>query len=70
MQKSTLAAHAYRGEQSLMDAVLDAAELMPQYIQVTDDGLLVPQPGRARARPSPTAGATSPSSPKALLERR
>jgi hypothetical protein len=35
---TTLAAHAYRGERDLMDAVLEAVELMPHYIKDTDDG--------------------------------
>jgi hypothetical protein len=45
---TTLAAHAYRGEQDLMDAVLDAVDLMPQYVQETDEGLLVPNPVEPR----------------------
>jgi hypothetical protein len=45
---TTLAAHAYRGEQNLMDAVLDAVELMPHYIQETDEGLLVANPVEPR----------------------
>jgi hypothetical protein len=45
---TTLAAHAYRGEQNLMDAVLDAVELMPQYIQETDEGPLVANPVEPR----------------------
>jgi hypothetical protein len=45
---TTLAAHAYRGEQDLMAAVLDAVELMPAYIEETDDGPLVPNPVEPR----------------------
>jgi hypothetical protein len=45
---TTLAAHAYRGEQNLFDAVLEAVELMPSYIQETDEGLLVPNPVEPR----------------------
>jgi hypothetical protein len=45
---TTLAAHAYRGEQDLMSAVLDAVELMPACIEETDDGPLVPNPVEPR----------------------
>jgi len=45
---TTLAAHAYRGEQNLYDAVLEAVELMPQYVQRSRDGLLVPNPVEPR----------------------
>jgi len=45
---TTLAAHAYRGERELYDAVLQAVELMPQYVQESRDGLLVPNPVEPR----------------------
>ena len=45
---TTLAAHAYRGEQELMEAVLDTVELMPTYIQDTEDGPLVSNPVEPR----------------------
>jgi hypothetical protein len=45
---TTLAAHAYRGEQDLMDAVLEAVELMPHYIKDTDDGPQVLNPVEPR----------------------
>jgi hypothetical protein len=45
---TTLAAYAYRGEQDLMDAVLDAVELMPGYILDTDDGPQVLNPVEPR----------------------
>jgi hypothetical protein len=45
---TTLAAHAYRGEQNLYDAVLEAVELMPQYVQESPGGVLVPNPVEPR----------------------
>lgn len=45
---TTLAAHAYRGEQNLYDAVLQAVELMPDYVQNGATGLLVPNPVEPR----------------------
>jgi hypothetical protein len=45
---TTLAAHAYRGEQDLYDAVLEAVELMPQYVQESPGGVMVPNPVEPR----------------------
>lgn len=45
---TTLAAHAYRGERELYDAVLEAVELMPQYIENTREGFSVPNPVEPR----------------------
>jgi hypothetical protein len=45
---TTLAGHAYRGDQVLMDAVLEAVELMPDYIKDTDDGPQVLNPVEPR----------------------
>jgi hypothetical protein len=45
---TTLAAHAYRGEEDLYDAVLNAAREMPQFVQRTDNGLWVPNPVEPR----------------------
>jgi hypothetical protein len=45
---TTLAAHAYRGERDLYEAVLETVELMPQYVQHTADGLLVANPVEPR----------------------
>lgn len=45
---TTLAAHAYRGEQDLYDAVLQAVDLMPRYVQKSPGGLLVPNPVETR----------------------
>jgi hypothetical protein len=45
---TTLAGNAYRGEQNLYDAVLEAVELMPEYVQENGDGLLVPNPVEPR----------------------
>jgi hypothetical protein len=41
---TTLAAHAYRGEQDLYEALLQTVELMPQYIRRTAAGLWLPNP--------------------------
>jgi hypothetical protein len=41
---STLAAHAYNGEQDLYDAVLTAAEKMPSFIRKERHGYSVPNP--------------------------
>jgi hypothetical protein len=45
---TTLAALAYRGEQSLYDALLQTVELMPQYVARTPAGLWVPNPVEPR----------------------
>ena len=45
---TTLAAHAYRGERDLYDAVMQAVELMPRYVQESPEGLLVPNPVEPR----------------------
>jgi hypothetical protein len=45
---TTLAALAYRGEQSLYDAMLQTVELMPQYVTRTPTGLWVPNPVEPR----------------------
>jgi hypothetical protein len=45
---TTLAAHAYRGEQDLYGALLQTVELMPDYIVETDAGLWVPNPVEPR----------------------
>lgn len=45
---TTLAALAYRGEQNLYDGVLQAVDLMPQYVQEGPGGLLVPNPVEPR----------------------
>jgi hypothetical protein len=55
---TTLAAQAYRGEQDLMEAVLEAVELMPIYIRDTDDARRY-LTRSSRVRTSPTAGAPS-----------
>jgi hypothetical protein len=45
---TTLAAHAYRGEQDLYDALLQTVELMPNYVTSTTSGLCVPNPVEPR----------------------
>ncbi len=45
---TTLAAHAYRGEQNLYDALLQTVELMPGYVTSTPSGLSVPNPVEPR----------------------
>jgi ribosomal protein L39E len=45
---TTLAAHAYRGEQELYDAVLQTVELMPQYVQESASGPVVSNPVEPR----------------------
>ncbi|MDX6589549.1 MAG: hypothetical protein QOI84_823 [Solirubrobacterales bacterium] len=45
---STLAAHAYSGERDLYDAVLEAAEKMPAFIQKGPNGYSVPNPVEPR----------------------
>lgn len=45
---STLAAHAYSGERNLYDAVLEAAERMPDFIQQGPHGYSVPNPVEQR----------------------
>jgi hypothetical protein len=45
---TTLAAHAYRGEQELYDALVQAVELMPDYITQTANGFWVPNPVEPR----------------------
>jgi hypothetical protein len=45
---TTLAAHAYEGEQGLYEAVLDAVEKMPDHIQRADAGYSVPNPVEPR----------------------
>ena len=45
---TTLAAHAYRGQQGLYEAVLQAVELMPEYVERTPAGLWVPNPVEPR----------------------
>lgn len=45
---TTLAAHAYRGEHDLYDAVLETVELMPQYVEHSPEGLLVTNPVEPR----------------------
>jgi hypothetical protein len=45
---TTLAAHAYRGEQDLYDALLQTVELMPNYVTSTPSGLCVPNPVEPR----------------------
>ncbi len=45
---TTLAAHAYRGEQDLYQAVLQAVDLMPDYVQDSREGLLVSNPVEPR----------------------
>lgn len=45
---TTLAAHAYRGEQDLYDALLQTVALMPQYLTRTDNGLCAPNPVEPR----------------------
>ena len=45
---TTLAAHAYRGEQDLYDALLQTVELMPDYVTSTPSGLCVPNPVEPR----------------------
>lgn len=41
---TTLAAHSYRGEQDLYDALLQTVDLMPQYVEQTPQGPQVPNP--------------------------
>ncbi len=45
---TTLAAHAYEGEQGLYEAVLDAVEKMPEHVQRTEAGYSVPNPVEPR----------------------
>src|SRR4051812_33517075 len=45
---TTLAAHAYRGEQELYEALLQTAELMPEFITRTTGGVWVPNPVEPR----------------------
>jgi hypothetical protein len=45
---TTLAAHSYRGEQDLYEALLQTVELMPEYITRTTAGLWVPNPVEPR----------------------
>lgn len=45
---TTLAAHAYRGEQELYDAVLQTVDLMPQYVEESGAGPVVPNPVEPR----------------------
>jgi hypothetical protein len=45
---TTLAAHAYRGEQDLYQAVLDAAQRMPDHIEWDGEQWLVPNPVEPR----------------------
>jgi hypothetical protein len=45
---TTLAALAYRGKQSLYDALLQTVELIPQYVTRTPTGLWVPNPVEPR----------------------
>jgi hypothetical protein len=45
---TTLAAHAYRGEQDLYSALLQTVELMPGYVTSTPTGLCVPNPVEPR----------------------
>lgn len=61
---TTLAAQAYRGEQDLMEAVLEAVELMPIYIRDTDDGPQVLNPVEPRENFADRWGA------KPVLEKR
>jgi len=45
---TTLAGHAYRGEQDLYDALVQTVALMPSYITTTDAGPSVPNPVEPR----------------------
>lgn len=45
---TTLAAHSYRGEKDLYDALLQTVELMPEYVERTERGLSVPNPVEPR----------------------
>jgi len=45
---TTLAAHSYRGEKDLYDALLQTVELMPEYVERTAQGLQVSNPVEPR----------------------
>lgn len=45
---TTLAAHAYRGERNLYEAVIECVEGMPRYVQRDGDRWLVPNPVEGR----------------------